>query len=87
MFHLWFMIVRGYEKDLFSLTNAVKGLMGFFFFKYFLLVYLILHFFFPPAMYDWIAIMAGIVQSLLYADFFYLYITKVLRGKALKLPT
>ena len=26
--------------------------------------------------YDWIAIVAGIVQTLLYCDFFYLYITK-----------
>ena len=26
--------------------------------------------------YDWIAIVAGVVQTLLYCDFFYLYITK-----------
>ncbi|KAF4522653.1 hypothetical protein B566_EDAN011052 [Ephemera danica] len=36
--------------------------------------------------YDLIAIVAGIVQTVLYCDFFYLYITKVLRGKKLQLP-
>jgi len=36
--------------------------------------------------YDLIAIIAGIVQTVLYCDFFYLYITKVLRGKKLQLP-
>lgn len=35
---------------------------------------------------DWIAIVAGIVQTILYCDFFYLYITKVLKGKKLQLP-
>lgn len=35
---------------------------------------------------DWIAIIAGIVQTVLYCDFFYLYITKVLKGKKLQLP-
>ncbi|CAH0719451.1 unnamed protein product, partial [Brenthis ino] len=33
-----------------------------------------------------IAIVAGIVQTVLYCDFFYLYITKVLKGKKLQLP-
>ncbi|XP_073246158.1 ER lumen protein-retaining receptor 2-like isoform X2 [Porites lutea] len=36
--------------------------------------------------YDFIAIVAGCVQTALYCDFFYLYITKVLKGKSLKLP-
>ncbi|PFX31027.1 ER lumen protein-retaining receptor 2-like isoform X1 [Stylophora pistillata] len=36
--------------------------------------------------YDFIAIVAGCVQTALYWDFFYLYITKVLKGKSLKLP-
>lgn len=35
---------------------------------------------------DLIAIVAGIVQTILYCDFFYLYITKVLKGKKLQLP-
>jgi len=35
---------------------------------------------------DWIAVVAGLVQTVLYADFFYLYITRVLKGKELKLP-
>ncbi|XP_076337061.1 ER lumen protein-retaining receptor 2 [Tachypleus tridentatus] len=36
--------------------------------------------------YDMIAIVAGVVQTVLYCDFFYLYITRVIKGKALKLP-
>lgn len=36
--------------------------------------------------FDLIAIVAGCVQTVLYCDFFYLYITKVIKGKALKLP-
>lgn len=36
--------------------------------------------------YDLIVIFAGIVQTILYCDFFYLYITKVLKGKKLQLP-
>jgi ER lumen protein retaining receptor len=36
--------------------------------------------------YDLIAIFAGILQTILYCDFFYLYVTKVLKGKKLQLP-
>lgn len=36
--------------------------------------------------FDLIAIVAGLVQTILYCDFFYLYITKVLKGKKLSLP-
>ena len=36
--------------------------------------------------YDIIAIIAGCIQTILYCDFFYLYITKVLKGKKLQLP-
>ena len=32
--------------------------------------------FYTEGFYDWIAIVAGCVQTLLYCDFFYLYITK-----------
>ncbi|KID60949.1 ER lumen protein retaining receptor, partial [Metarhizium brunneum ARSEF 3297] len=35
---------------------------------------------------DWIAIIAGIIQTVLYSDFFYVYYTKVLKGKKFKLP-
>ncbi|CAF0923841.1 unnamed protein product [Didymodactylos carnosus] len=35
---------------------------------------------------DWISILSGCVQTILYCDFFYLYITKVLKGKKLSLP-
>jgi len=38
------------------------------------------------ATYDPIAIVAGCVQTVLYCDFFYLYITKVMKGKTLVLP-
>lgn len=37
--------------------------------------------------FDAIAVVAGIVQTILYADFFYLYVTRVIRGrKNLELP-
>jgi ER lumen protein retaining receptor len=36
--------------------------------------------------YDVIAIIAGMLQTILYCDFFYLYVTKVLKGKKLQLP-
>lgn len=36
--------------------------------------------------YDLIAIFAGVIQTILYCDFFYLYITKVMKGKKLQLP-
>ncbi|KAK7919536.1 hypothetical protein WMY93_010820 [Mugilogobius chulae] len=36
--------------------------------------------------FDMIAIVAGVVQTILYCDFFYLYVTKVLKGKKLSLP-
>ncbi|KAK7420590.1 endoplasmic reticulum retention protein [Neonectria magnoliae] len=35
---------------------------------------------------DWIAIIAGLVQTVLYTDFFYIYYNKVLKGKKFKLP-
>ncbi|KAL4239829.1 ER lumen protein-retaining receptor 2 [Mactra antiquata] len=36
--------------------------------------------------FDLIAVVAGCVQTILYCDFFYLYITKVLKGKKISLP-
>ncbi|XP_072106511.1 ER lumen protein-retaining receptor 1, partial [Mobula birostris] len=42
--------------------------------------------FYSEAFFDLIVIVAGIVQTVLYCDFFYLYITKVLQGKKLSLP-
>ncbi|KAF5394390.1 ER lumen protein-retaining receptor [Paragonimus heterotremus] len=35
---------------------------------------------------DMIAVVAGIVQTLLYCDFFYLYVTRVVKGKSLAMP-
>jgi len=42
--------------------------------------------YFDESYYDLIAIFAGIIQTVLYCDFFYLYVTKVLKGKKLQLP-
>ncbi|VDO96915.1 unnamed protein product [Soboliphyme baturini] len=36
--------------------------------------------------FDPIAVVAGCVQTILYADFFYLYVTRVLKGKKIQLP-
>lgn len=36
--------------------------------------------------FDLIAVVAGCVQTILYCDFFYLYVTKVMKGRAIKLP-
>jgi ER lumen protein retaining receptor len=36
--------------------------------------------------FDLIAVVAGCVQTVLYCDFFYLYVTKVWKGKKLTLP-
>merc|ERR1711976_77164 len=35
---------------------------------------------------DLIAIFSGVVQTILYCDFFYLYITKVMKGQKISLP-
>lgn len=42
--------------------------------------------YYTEAFFDLIMVVAGCVQTVLYCDFFYLYITKVLRGKNLILP-
>lgn len=36
--------------------------------------------------FDWISVVAGIVQTLLYSDFFWIYYTKVMKGKKFALP-
>lgn len=40
----------------------------------------------PKPWFDGIAILAGIVQSVLYSDFFWIYYTKVMKGKKFSLP-
>jgi len=35
---------------------------------------------------DWISVIAGLVQTLLYSDFFWIYYTKVMKGKKFALP-
>jgi len=42
--------------------------------------------YYAEGFYDLIAIVAGIIQTVLYCDFFYLYITKVLKGQKFSLP-
>jgi ER lumen protein retaining receptor len=42
--------------------------------------------YYAEGFYDLIAIVAGCLQTILYCDFFYLYITKVIKGKKLVLP-
>lgn len=42
--------------------------------------------YYAEGFYDLIAIIAGIIQTVLYCDFFYLYITKVLKGQKFSLP-
>ncbi|KAI8916134.1 ER lumen protein retaining receptor-domain-containing protein [Gorgonomyces haynaldii] len=39
-----------------------------------------------PHFHDWISVIAGIVQTALYADFFYVYFSRVLQGKKFRLP-
>lgn len=39
-----------------------------------------------PQWHDWIAVSAGVLQTGLYVDFFYIYVTSVLRGKKFRLP-
>ncbi|KAK4214498.1 ER lumen protein retaining receptor domain containing protein [Rhypophila sp. PSN 637] len=36
--------------------------------------------------FDWIAVTAGIIQTVLYSDFFWIYYTRVMKGKKFKLP-
>lgn len=40
----------------------------------------------PKHKVDYIAIIAGIVQTILYSDFFWIYYNKVLKGQKFKLP-
>ncbi|WFD32636.1 endoplasmic reticulum retention protein [Malassezia sp. CBS 17886] len=40
----------------------------------------------PRHSFDWITFLAGLVQTGLYLDFFYIYFTKVMRGQKFELP-
>ncbi|KAG7192367.1 endoplasmic reticulum retention protein [Scheffersomyces spartinae] len=42
--------------------------------------------YFTEAKLDWVAIVAGIVQTAIYSDFFYIYYSRVLHGKKFELP-
>jgi ER lumen protein retaining receptor len=40
----------------------------------------------PERSVDWIAVVAGLIQTVLYSDFFWIYYNKVLKGAKFKLP-
>ncbi|XP_070803322.1 ER lumen protein-retaining receptor 3 [Pituophis catenifer annectens] len=42
--------------------------------------------YYTESFFDQIAVVSGVVQTIFYCDFFYLYVTKVLKGKKLSLP-
>lgn len=42
--------------------------------------------YFGEGYFDPLAVVAGIVQTILYSDFFWVYYTKVMQGKSFKLP-
>lgn len=42
--------------------------------------------YFVEDQFDWVAVLAGVVQTAVYSDFFYVYYTKVLHGKKFSLP-
>lgn len=42
--------------------------------------------YYTEGFHEWIPIISGIIQTILYCDFFYLYITRVARGSSLRLP-
>lgn len=42
--------------------------------------------YFAEGHFDLIPVLAGIVQTVLYSDFFWVYYTKVMQGKSFKLP-
>jgi ER lumen protein retaining receptor len=42
--------------------------------------------YYSETFFDPIAVVAGCVQTVLYADFFYLYVTRVLKGRKIQLP-
>ncbi|KAF2250640.1 ER lumen protein retaining receptor 2 [Trematosphaeria pertusa] len=44
------------------------------------------YFFEVPRFFDPIAVIAGIIQTILYSDFFWIYYTKVIQGKKFNLP-
>lgn len=42
--------------------------------------------YFAEGYFDPLPVMAGIVQTVLYADFFYIYWTKIMQGQKFNLP-
>ncbi|KAL6451972.1 ERD2 ER lumen protein-retaining receptor [Candida maltosa Xu316] len=42
--------------------------------------------YFTEAHFDYVSVLAGILQTVIYSDFFYIYYNKVLKGKKFELP-
>lgn len=42
--------------------------------------------YFSEGRFDYVSVLAGILQTIVYSDFFYIYYTKVLQGKTFELP-
>lgn len=42
--------------------------------------------YFAEGVFDYIAVLSGIIQTIVYSDFFYIYYNKVLQGKKFELP-
>ena len=42
--------------------------------------------YFAEGKFDYVAVLAGIFQTIIYSDFFYIYYTKVMQGKTFELP-
>ncbi|GEQ66871.1 hypothetical protein JCM33374_g534 [Metschnikowia sp. JCM 33374] len=42
--------------------------------------------YFSEGKFDYVAVLAGILQTLIYSDFFYIYYKKVMQGKTFELP-
>ncbi|KAK6464250.1 er lumen protein retaining receptor [Scheffersomyces coipomensis] len=42
--------------------------------------------YFAEEHFDYISVLAGLVQTAIYSDFFYIYYTKVMKGKKFELP-
>merc|ERR1711935_879505 len=81
---LFFMVFATRYVDLFSsITSHYLFFLGLYRLLYIVNWY---YRYTQEGMFDRIAVVAGCVQTVLYMDFFYLYITKVMYGKKLTIP-
>jgi len=71
-------------REVENLTSDFVGAMGLY--RAFYILNWIYRYF-EDGRVNWVPWVGGVLQTALYIDFFYLYITKVLSGKRLTLPT